>query len=118
MLPQAPSPTSCEYRFTTVPQTTRNLLKFQGMSPGLPEAALSHAKSGEDWSPFTSTCDAMQCDAMQATIRFSWIFLSVSCDVNFTRRVFACSLFCGIDNHARRVANITTGEERKASRKR
>lgn len=56
MLPQPP-PTSCEYRFTTVPQTTRNLLKFQGMSPGFPEAALSHAKSGEDWSPFTSTYD-------------------------------------------------------------
>ena len=63
--PAQPPPTSCEYRFTTVPQTTRNLLKFQGMSPGLPEAALSHAKSGEDWSPFTSTCDAMRCDAMR-----------------------------------------------------
>lgn len=48
-------PTSCEYLLTTEPQTTRNLLKFQGISPGLPEAALSHAKSGEDWRPFTST---------------------------------------------------------------
>ena len=95
MLPQPP-PTSCEYRLTTVPQTTRNLLKFQGMSPGFPEAALSHAKSGEDWSPFTSTYDcerSFRVSLARKTFRFMPFQLSSFAFGLFAQFRFAACCF-------------------------